>query len=156
MHRRRIEWPERLSAALVTLILGEVHLRIFGCTESTRLAVTVYLATSALFNLSAIICYDRLLAGRLRSDVQVMVEIAIALNFLAWLTYMLQASPAVVNIMTEALTYGTYVRLLWISDGDTDAGGWRDLLCRVANLWNSLFRRGFHRHQDIFFEKKKS
>ena len=140
---------------MVTLILGAVHVRVFGCTESTRLAVTVYLATSALFNLGAIICYDRLLAGRLRAEVQVMAEIAIALNFLGWLTYMFQASPMVVNIMTDALTYGTYVRLLWISDGDTDAGGWRDLLCRMADLWNSIFRRSVNWHQSVFFEKKK-
>lgn len=155
MHRRGIEWPERLCAAMVTIIMGAIHNRLFECSESTRLAVSVYLGTSALFNLALIICYDRLLAGRLRTDVQVLAEIAIALNFLGWLTYMFQASPAVVNIMTDALTYGTFVRLLWISDGDTDVGGWRDAIRRLVDLWNNLLRRAVDWHQGVFFEKKK-
>lgn len=155
MHRRGIEWAERVCAAAVTLILGEIHRHAFGCESSTRLAVSIYLGTSALFNLAAIICYDRILGGRLRSDLQVMTEVAIALNFLGWLTYMFQSSPVVVNIMTEALTYGTFVRLLWISDGDTDVGGWRDAVRRLADMWNNLLRRAVDWHQGVFFEKKK-
>lgn len=136
MHRRGIEWPERACAALVTLILEAVHNRLFGCQESTRIAVTVYLSTSALFNVAAILCYDRVLRGQLSADLQKLAYCAIILNFLGWATYMFQRSPQVVNIMTAALTYGTFTRLLWISDGDTDVGGWRDLLRRATD-WSS-------------------
>ena len=155
MHRRGIAWPERLFAALTTMILADVHARLFGCTESTRFAVSVYLGTSSLFNLAAIIFYDRILKGNLRRDLQLLTEVAIALNFLGWLTYMLGSNPAVVNIMTEALTYGTFVRLLWISDGDTDVGGWRDLLRRMADIWNNLLRRAADWHQGVLFKKAK-
>jgi len=156
MHRRGIAWRERLFAALATQILVEIHIRLFACEESTRFAVSVYLGTSALFNVAAIVFYDFMLRGNLRRDLQHLEEFAIALNFISWLTYMFDRSPAVINIMTEALTYGTYVRLLWISDGDTDVGGWRDLLRRMADIWDNLFRRAVGWHQGVLFKKTKS
>lgn len=156
MHRRGIAWPERLFAAVATVILAGVHDRLFGCTESTRFAVSVYLGTSALFNIAAIVFYEHILKGNLRRDLQHLTEFAIALNFLGWLTYMFEASPAVVGTMTEAITYGTFVRLMWISDGDTDVGGWRDLLRRMADIWNNLLRRAADWHQGVFFKETKS
>lgn len=138
MHRRGLDWPARLAAALVTILIGEAHGMCFGDPSNTRLGVSVYLATSALFNASAIFCYDRILKGQLSSDLQHLAYWAIILNFLAWVTYMFQMSPQVVNIMITALTYGTFTRLLWVSDGDTDVGGWRDLLRRVADWRKSI------------------
>jgi hypothetical protein len=102
------------------------------------LAVSLYLGTSALFNAIAILCYDRILRGKLSSDLQHLAYGAIILNFLAWVTYMFNMSPQVVNIMTSAVTYGTFTRLLWVSDGDTDVGWWRDILRRAANWLKSL------------------
>lgn len=138
MNRRGIDWQSRIFAALATVIIGEVHERSFGNPESTRLAVTVYLSTSALFNAFALLCYTRIVRGKLSSDLQHLAYGAIILNFMAWVTYMFNMSPQVVNIMTSAVTYGTFTRLLWVSDGDIDVGGWRDLLHRSNNWLKGL------------------
>jgi hypothetical protein len=133
MNRRGIDWAPRIAAAIATVAIGEAHLLIFGNPVNTRAGISVYLATSALFNAASIFCYAHLLTNKLSSDLQKLAYCAIILNGLAWITYMLELSPRVVNDMVQALTYGTFTRLLWISDGDSDVGGWRDLLRRAAD-----------------------
>lgn len=133
MHRRGIDWAPRVAAALVTVIIGKAHSDLFGNPENTKIGISIFLGSSALFNASTIFFYDKILDGKLSSDLQSMAYYAVVLNVLAWIAYMSHQSPQVANIMISALTYGIFTRLMWISDGDNDVGAGRDLLRRVVD-----------------------
>lgn len=131
MIRRGIEWQSRLAAVIATIIIDKAHKLMFGGPENTFMGITVYLSSAALMSFAAIVCYAHILKGQLSFDLQRLAFCAIALNFLGWLTYLAQQSPAIINQLIAAVTYGTFTRILWISDGDSDAGGWHDLVHRL-------------------------
>lgn len=133
MHRRRIDWPARLTALLAMATLHKAHSSFLGHPENTPTGVTVYLCTAALFNLASVIYFANCLKGQLSYDLQRLAFCAIILNFAGWITYLAQVSPAFINTLMAALTYGMFTRLFWISDGDTDCGGWRDLVRRLTD-----------------------
>ena len=131
MFRRRLDWSGRASAALATILIDKAHGLIFGGPENTVAGVTVYLASAALMSFIAIVIYAHIIKGQLSFDLQRLSFCAIALQFTGWLLYLAQQSPAIINQLIAAVTYGTFTRILWTGDGDSDAGGWRDLFCRL-------------------------
>lgn len=139
MNRRGIEWSARIGAMLVTTILDKAHHLFFGNPENTQLAVTLYLCTSALFNLVAVVYYAHSLRGELSFHMQCGAFVAIVLNVASWVTYLSIHSPAITNFLGTALTYGMFFRLFWVSDGDFDAGGWRDLACRLTDRGRVIY-----------------
>lgn len=133
MHRRGIDWGPRVGCAIATFSIDHAHELFFGHPENTRAAVSVYFFSSALFMVGSIFCYAHMLRAKLASDLMDLAYLAMVLNGIAWATYMGGHSLKTINIMIEALTYGTYARLLWIHDGDLDVGGWRDVVRRVSD-----------------------
>lgn len=133
MHRRGIDWGPRIACVIATLIVDNAHELFFGNPDNNKFAVSIYFLSSALFMVAALFCYAKLLQAKILSDLMELVYLAMVLNGIAWLTYMSGHSLKTINIMFEALTYGTYARLLWIHDGDLDVGAGRDLLRRVVD-----------------------
>jgi hypothetical protein len=132
MNRRGIDWPARLTTVLAMIILDRAHVAFFGHPENTEMGVTVYLGTAAFANAASVVYFSHALNGRLSYDLQRLAFCAIILNSASWVLYMAQMSPSIINFMMGMLTYGMFTRVCWISDGDSDAGGWGDLLRRFA------------------------
>lgn len=106
---------------------------IFGHPENTQIGVTVYLCSAALFNLALVVYCSHALNGQLSYDLQRLAFCAIILNFIGWITYLAQVTPAFINFLVMVLTYGMFTRIIWVHDGDSDAGGWRDLVRRLLD-----------------------
>lgn len=145
MHRRGIEWAARSISILAMLILDRVHEGIFGNPENTPLAVTVYIGTAALCNALSVVFFANILKGKLSYDLQRLAFCALFLNSVSWVLFMAQQSPSSINFLMSMVTYGMFTRVCWVSDNDSDAGGWRDFL-----------RRSFAQRQKLYLEKADS
>lgn len=133
MYRRGINWQARVTAILAMQALDQAHRVFFGHPENTELGVTIYQGTAALLNGLSVIYFANGLQGKVSYDLQRLGFCAMFLNAAGWLLYMAQQSPSSVNFLIAMVTYGMLVRTIWISDGDSDSGGWSDLVHRLLN-----------------------
>ena len=133
MYRRGINWQARATAVLAMLTLDKAHLVFFGSPENTQLGVTIYQGTAALCNGLSVMYFAHGLQAKVSYDLQRLAFCAMFLNAAAWLLYMAQQSPSTVNFLIGMVTYGMLIRTIWISDGDSDSGGWSDLVHRLLN-----------------------
>lgn len=131
MYRRGINWQARATAVLAMLTLDKAHLVFFGSPENTQLGVTIYQGTAALCNAISVVFFAHVLKGKLSYDLQRLAFCAILLNSFGWVLYMAQYSPYFINFLMSMVTYGMFTRVCWVSDNDTDSGGWRDFLLRA-------------------------
>ena len=142
MHRRSVEWAARVTAILAMLVLDDLHEAIFGEPENSPLGVTVYIGTAALCNALSVVFFAHVLKGKLSYDLQRLAFCAIVLNSVSWVLFMAQQSPSSINFLMSMVTYGMFTRVCWVSDNDTDSGGWRDFL-----------RRSFAQRQKLYLKK---
>ena len=112
------DWTGRAVYAAVIFGLNLLHGEYFGNPENSITGVAIYVCTSAVCNLVAVILAAHLLRGKASYDMQRLAYCAIVANFLSFILYSAKISPIVLNITIMVISYVQLARLIWPSNGD--------------------------------------
>lgn len=128
------DWIKRAGYALVIFGLNMLHVEFFGNPTNSINGVAIYVCTSAICNLVAVLLAPYLLRGKASYDMQRLAYCAIVANFMSFILYSAKISPSVFNTAITVISYVQLARLIWPSNGDPSYHYWRFGFLRFATL----------------------
>lgn len=116
-------WQKRLLAALIFVLVQQVHRWLFSDLAPTDEQQFIYHATAALCDYSLIVITAHLLYGPLASDIESLCYASIATNAIGWVLFTAYYPPTVYNLIAGVIVHVQIIRLIWIGHFDVDRIG---------------------------------